>query len=330
MIKLRVFLVVAIVGGSLAPTVGARAQDIQCLVSAGPGQIYGTVGDDVIEGTPDNDVIYGLGGNDIIKGRGGSDLICAGPGNDKIYPGSGLADSVDAGEGDNIVYDVDGMFRVFAGAGDDFVLGAWTVDAGAGNDYVDSSDYPDSAVLFGGDGDDTLIGSDALRGSSDRAVDRLYGGAGNDSLYGGRSGEWFWPGAGDDEIRSGPHNGWASIVYFEESQASVRVDLARHIAKGEGTDDLWGIDGVVGSSFGDVLIGNARGNILRGCGGADLLVGRAGSDFLQGDDFDPDADHCPGPSSEEDVAHGKRGRDVCGAELMVSCEKKEGDPENKG
>ncbi len=105
------------------------------------------------------------------------------------------------------------------------------------------------------------------------------------------------------------------------------VDLRKHLATGDGRDRFWGVDGVVGSSFDDVLIGDDSGNMLLGCGGADLLVGKSGPDWLQGDDFDADPDHCPGESTDNDMAAGGRGGpDFCAAETMRGCGEKDADP----
>lgn len=307
----------------------ALAAETMCAATWGSeGQITGTAGDDTIHGTEGNDVIYGISGNDVIYGLGGHDIICAGPGNDRIYPGKGRADMVFADEGNNVVDDVDGAFSISAGLGDDRLSGGYSVIAGGGNDYIDSSIYPSGVTIQGGDGDDTLIGSDFLIDDAERAMDKLYAGAGNDTVFGGRSGEYVWPGAGDDIVHAGAHNGWNTILYLEDAPGPMRVDLRSHSATGDGTDRLWGINVVVGSAFDDVLIGAAGNDILRGCGGADTLVGHGGADFLQGDDLNPDADNCPGKSTDQDVARGGLGRDVCGAETMRGCEKEDGDPVN--
>jgi Ca2+-binding RTX toxin-like protein len=55
------------------------------IVATAPGQIMGTLGDDVIVGSPGNDKIFGLAGNDTICGLGGDDQIVGGQGNDNLF-----------------------------------------------------------------------------------------------------------------------------------------------------------------------------------------------------------------------------------------------------
>jgi Ca2+-binding RTX toxin-like protein len=104
----------------------------------------GTPADDVLTGTAAANTIDGGEGNDIIRALGGNDTARGGDGNDVIDGGNG-AD------------------RLFGGAGDDRMLG------GAGADRLE-----------GGDGNDLLDG-----------------GAGNDILTGGFGGDSFVFGAGD-------------------------------------------------------------------------------------------------------------------------------------
>lgn len=298
----------------------------QCaLAMSSEATVMGTPGNDKIRGTSKSDVIYGVGGNDTIYGLGGADLICAGPGNDEIYPGRG-GDTVDAGEGDNLVYDPKGATFVFSGEGSDHIYGGYFVDSGAGDDYIDSSTYPSAVQIYAGAGNDVLIGSDHVTGDEARAVDKLYGGLGDDHIMGGRSGEWIWPGGGSDVVHGGPQNGWRTIVYFEDAPAGVNVSLADHIATGDGDDLLYGVTGVVGTSFPDTIVGGDAGDVLRGCGNADSISGKGGSDFIQGDDLAASSDHCPGTRSNLDSARGGNGYDSCAAETVRSCEIREADP----
>ena len=106
--------------------------------------IAGTNKRDVLIGTEGRDQIDGLRGNDFIKGQAGDDLITGGAGNDKIFGGAG-ADDIDAGTGNDFV---------FAGEGDDVIR--------AGDGKRD--------FIFGGDGADTFVFSEAL--ATDNSKDR--------------------------------------------------------------------------------------------------------------------------------------------------------------
>ena len=85
------------------------------------------------------------------------------------------------------------------------------------------------------------------------------------------------------------------VDYFAAT-AGVRVNLTLQgkmqvISAGEGSDLLFGIEDVRGSSFNDTLIGDkvfntligsAGNDSLNGGGGFDILVGGAGNDILNG------------------------------------------------
>jgi Ca2+-binding RTX toxin-like protein len=109
-----------------------------------PGPGVGTPDNDVLTGTAAANTIDGGNGDDIIRALGGNDTVRGGDGNDVLDGGSG-AD------------------RMFGGAGNDRMLG------GAGADRLE-----------GGEGDDLLAG-----------------GAGNDIMLGGLGGDSFVFGAGD-------------------------------------------------------------------------------------------------------------------------------------
>ena len=126
--------------------------------------------------------------------------IDGGAGNDKIVTGTGfLASEIRAGDGDDVVHDVDEEMnpdaeRVFdLGAGNDTFFGGRDgtlvdVDGGDGNDKIfgpnsiddDQEDDGYGLVsLFGGAGDDIIDHGDYNYG------DYGYGGPGNDKIIGG-------------------------------------------------------------------------------------------------------------------------------------------------
>jgi Ca2+-binding RTX toxin-like protein len=147
-------------------------------------------------------------------------------------------------------------------------------------------------LLGGGDKDfdDVRVTIDVGVGNvnafpSSRAVstaatdDKLWGGAGNDRIFGGSGKDQLWGEAGDDELNGG-----------------------------SGDDRLWGgigNDVLNGGGFNDRLWGGDGNDILRGGAGHDELSGERGDDRLEGgvgnDQFwDGDGD---------DVALGGSGRD---------------------
>jgi Ca2+-binding RTX toxin-like protein len=127
-------------------------------------------------------------------------------------------------------------------------------------------------VLRGTTGDDVIV---ALAGN-----DRVVAGSGHDTICGN---------AGDDVLVGGPgfdvmFGGYgADTVGYGSAGARVRVDLAAGTASGgDGIDEIFSIENVVGSRFDDLLIGTDGNNVMRGGEGHDRLKGRDGSDRLIG------------------------------------------------
>lgn len=140
--------------------------------------------------------------------------------------------------------------------------------------------------VFGGGGSDRIAGeggNDLLRGED--GEDRITGGAGHDSMWGGLGDDTIFGGDGADVLRGGVG---FDIADYGQSTAGVDVSLARgtgFYGAAQG-DQLYGIDGVVGSDFKDVLTGNDGRNLLVGGGGGDILIGLGGGDTLLGGDGD--------------------------------------------
>jgi Ca2+-binding RTX toxin-like protein len=139
----------------------------------------------------------------------------------------------------------DGNDHIWGISGDD------VIDGGAGNDHID-----------GGSGDDTLIGGD-----------------GNDKISGGSGDDLIFADAGNDHIIGGA--GY-DVLDFSRVSNGVEVNLNNHYARGAGSDEIWGVEAVVGTAYGDSLDGDKRDNTLSGGAGDDVLRGRGGSDTLYG------------------------------------------------
>lgn len=177
----------------------------------GPGNdvIYGHGGWDVINGDGGDDVIYGNAGDDYLVGGGGSDIIRGGWGIDTIFGGDDPQETA--------MYDpvVDGGDVLYGGPGGDWLFGQIGADAlyGGDDDDVLLSNQPEDlddvdgmtrslflddagARMFGGRGDDLLVGSNRW--------DRMFGGPGDDKLWGFEGRDYVRGGAGDDLIIGGP------------------------------------------------------------------------------------------------------------------------------
>ena len=137
--------------------------------------------------------------------------------------------------------------------------------------YVEVGDGDDRVVahepisIFGGPGDDVLIGGDDMQGGPGR--DQLTGTDGDDRLDGGPGTDTIDGGAGSDMVQLG------------DRKTAVVVDLARSTAGG---DTVTGIEGVEGTSGNDRLFGDDGNNRLLGGGGDDVILGRGGDDYLDG------------------------------------------------
>lgn len=147
-----------------------------------------------------------------------------------------------------------------------------------------------TGIVSGGDGNDRLNGiegvtgsayNDTLTGRSD-TYSELWGGKGDDLLIGGDGGASLRGGSGNDILQGGKSWDWA---YYDDSSSSVTVNLSKGTAiGGGGNDTLSGIEGVFGSNYNDTLTGNDLDNSIEGWSGNDVLIGGKGYDTLSGSD----------------------------------------------
>jgi glucose/arabinose dehydrogenase len=112
--------------------------------------------------------------------------------------------------------------------------------------------------------------------------DRIYGGGGNDTLFGGSGNDVLRGGSGADLLSGGSGFDYAD---YRDAPGRVVIDLMKRTQSGSDAsgDRLSSIQGVIGSSFNDVLKGSTGDNTLRGGAGNDSLSGNAGDDRVYGD-----------------------------------------------
>jgi Ca2+-binding RTX toxin-like protein len=177
------------------------------------------------------------------------------------------------------------------------------VDRGAIS-YIDArvtaTTLRDGCTIVGTNGDDVLVGTsgaDVICGL--RGDDTLLGLKGNDVLRGGRG---------------------FDTVSFASGKRGVNADLEAGIASGQGQDELRGIEGLVGTPYGDRLAGNDKANTIRSLDGADLLLGGGGPDELLSDGGNDYVRGGPG----SDTINGGSGVDFCdggpGIDAISGCE----------
>ena len=269
---------------NLTPNDIAGAQAIYGPASAGGG-LNGTAGNDTLVGTAANDLITGLAGNDLLVGNGGNDTMFGGDGNDVLAAGDGETgndlvygdagnDTLGGGGGDDTLVGGTGADVLFGGAGNDWldvgVHNVFTSDpasmvntawAGTGSDRVDGDNTSD--ILGGGSGNDTMNGfggDDILFGGQSNPADashrdNMFGGDGNDKIYGNSDADFLQGDAGSDLIFGGGDNDT--------------------LDGGAGADALWG---------------GAGNDLLTGGAGADLFGFVSGSGSDQITDFEVGVD----------------------------------------
>ena len=152
--------------------------------SPGEGDRIATDVED-LRGGSGNDALTGDGQDNVLDGGPGADVMLGGGGTDAVdYSSRGAAVRVDlggspgddgqAGEGDTVGADVEG---VYGGEGDDTLIGNGAdgfLDGSDGNDTL--TDPGGSDDLFGDDGDDVIDGTDGVQ-------DVISCGDGNDQVW---------------------------------------------------------------------------------------------------------------------------------------------------
>jgi Ca2+-binding RTX toxin-like protein len=211
--------------------------------------VFGTAGDDVFVGGDAAHVPDSLGNTFSERFRGGA-------GNDTITGGA------DAGPSYGLR-----TFLDYAGNNNTQHVNA-SLSTGIATDGLGGIDtFTNIDGLFGGAGNDTLVGGSASHGSSGLLLETFRGNAGNDIINGSNAGL-----TGFD---------WSTDrAEYTTSTLAINVNLATGVALDGlgGTDTLTDIDDVYGGSGNDTLVGSVNNDNLDGGAGSDTLNGGAGSD----------------------------------------------------
>lgn len=184
-------------------------------------KFYLGTGNDTLFGSNVRDYYYDEGGDDQINMGGGSDFVTAGIGNDTINGGSG---------NDTICFN----YIVSNGGSLPNTQGV-TLNLGAtgpqdlgiyGFDTIINFEY-----AWGGEGDDTLLGTNAvnaLRGAG--GDDHLRGLGGDDFIYGGTGSDTLIGDAGADELDAG-------LAPAGETGTDGDADIIKYFRISDSTED---------------------------------------------------------------------------------------------
>lgn len=260
------------------------------IISAGAGDddIYAGDGADRINGGPDNDYLVGDVGNDVENGGPDNDTLWMGSeadGRDVLQGGPGTDAAAYWSRTTNLHLSVDGKANDGATGERDTIAGDMeNLYGGTGNDTLIGSSVGNA--LNGGDGNDTLSG---LAGD-----DSLRGGNGNDTLYGGPGDEWMpndagndriYGQGGDDTINAGSvadgrdvFSGGADVDTIDYSARTNPVTIDVTAADGDGES---GENDAVSADF-ERLYGGSGSDVIRSGDGANTIYGNNGDDVLDG------------------------------------------------
>src|SRR4051812_16937287 len=325
--------------------------------TAGDDSLTGTLGNDSIDGLGGNDTIDGSDGDDSLDGGTGDDSLVGGAGSDQLVGGDGndtlvgvffsedpfnhresAVNTMNGGLGDDL-YVVDNQADVLSDSGGiDTVMALdsdWTLAAGFENLTINNSLSEASFTGIGNELDNSMStafaggrleglgGNDTLKAVSANGIhSELVGGAGNDTLTGGSSVNFFIfdqaAGTANADVITNFESGNDELVLDARVMtalgASGGLDDARFFAaagasSGHDADDrvifntstgqvFYDADGSgagagqliatlqAGASLAasDILVenGSTSGTMITGTPGNDSLTGTAGDDTLDG------------------------------------------------
>ncbi|TXS91398.1 hypothetical protein FV139_16895, partial [Parahaliea maris] len=206
---------------------------------------------ELLEGGDGNDTIAGRGGNDDLIGGDGDDRITGGEGDDIVYGGLGVNDYNGGAGFDTLDYSGTTVPVTFTGP--------ITFDLASGI-VTNGSDFTDTVTNFekyyGSSEADEFIGADTT------GFERFVGGAGSDVIDGG--------GGSNDGV---DHRD-------SDTGSGIYADLTQNFINDEygDVDQVFNIERVYGTRYGDTIIGDDNDNVFIGYDGIDNIQGGGGVD----------------------------------------------------
>jgi Ca2+-binding RTX toxin-like protein len=270
---------------------------------------FGGLENDTIDGQAGFDLLFGGRGDDtIIGGTGGGgsngddydyELVFGGLGKDTILDQGGKLQLFFGGQDDDIVIAQSGTNAIFGGQGRDYLTGGGGTDLIFGNKEADTIygrdgidllfGNADRDMIYGGGGAVDLIAGgtsdDLIRGGNNPnvanstatdKVDVIFGGLGNDLIFGDERFDVAFGGADNDCLWGG--NG-TDLLFGNQGNDCVHGE--------DGIDLLFGNDGndwiTSGAGIASLIAGGDGNDHIKGGGGGDLILGGSGSDRIDAD-----------------------------------------------
>ena len=280
---------ITVVGGTPGgSTINGTAGDDTLVGTGGDDVINGLGGNDSLEGEPSPTGIDDPAGDDSLSGGDGNDLLRGGPGSDTLDGGAGndtldgvadfgigeyeeTADTLRGGLG-NDSYHIDREDDVLEDAGGIDTVQAndmdWTLGAGFENLVLDNgiSEAPSTGIgngldnrmeityaggrLEGLGGDDTLIGA-----GNEGQRSELFGGDGDDRIFGGLDFDFIGGDAGNDTLTGGEAG---DRFFFTDAPGAANADLITDFDSGADSIVLDGTAHANLGASGDFAAGDAR------------------------------------------------------------------------
>jgi Ca2+-binding RTX toxin-like protein len=297
------------------------SDNVEYLTLTGNNSINGTGNslNNIITGNSANNTLNGLAGNDTLNGGGGDDLLVGEAGNDLIDGGSDIDTVSYANSLSSVIVNIDETRNYNNPSADlepTFVINAGTATDGFGTQDT----LRNLENIIGSQFNDILIGNSQNN--------QILGLAGNDLLIGN---------AGNDYLDGG--DGFDTVSYRRDpGRVTINLGLNTVSDGFGGTDQIFNIENVVGSDFGNTIIGDNRDNTLTGgngndeiAGGAgnDRIFGEGGNDTLLGEDGDDTLIGGSGTGWPSDILNGGAGNDTASyitatSGVAASLEQKQG------
>jgi Ca2+-binding RTX toxin-like protein len=275
-------------GGHLATFYEQQGGDAAGDVIAGFVNITGSAGNNALTGDANANILIGQGGDDILIGNAGDDTLIGGTGLNRLDGGAGNDTASYVGMSNNLLVDLLGNFaepmlggftdtllsieNVIGGDGNDSIIGTDGVNVlsgGAGNDHIEGLGGND--IINGGDGDDNEGGMGSPLG--------LIGGAGNDTINGDAGDDVIEGDAGADKMDGGDGND--TIVY--NGDANITINLATNTVSATGAAaDVAEVKGDTIKNFENVQLNGHGNSIITGTAGHNILQGGSGDDIIDG------------------------------------------------